>query len=70
MILGKYYINQEGATVSNKLKNSMILMGIVWSKAAKTKAFKDIIASKSSEESYDEVDRLLTELDILYSTKN
>ena len=27
---------------NDRLKNSMILMGVDWSKAAKTRAFKDI----------------------------
>ena len=48
----------------SKFKNSMILMGINWSKAAKTKAFKDIKTESPR------IAGIMTELDRFYRIKN
>ena len=48
----------------NRFKHSMILMGIDWSKAAKTKAFKDI------KQESPRVAGIISELDRFYRKKN
>lgn len=46
---------------TSRLKKSMILMGVDWSKAAKIKAFKDIKLESPA------VAKIMEELDQLYS---
>ena len=48
----------------SKFEKSMILMGIDWSKAAKTKAFKDIRRESPR------IAGVITELDRFYRKKN
>ena len=48
----------------NDFKDSMILMGIDWSKAAKTKAFNDIKTESPR------IASIMTELDRFYRKKN
>ena len=48
----------------NDFKDSMILMGIDWSKAAKTKAFNDIKTESPR------IAGIMTELDRFYRKKN
>tara|TARA_Y100001963_G_C6432113_1_gene287526 strand:+ start:251 stop:418 length:168 start_codon:yes stop_codon:yes gene_type:complete len=48
----------------SKFKNSMILMGVDWSRAAKTKAFKDI------KQESPRVAGIISELDRFYRKKN
>ena len=48
----------------SKFKNSMILMGVDWARAAKTKAFKDIKTESPK------IAGIMTELDRFYRKKN
>ena len=47
----------------NRLKNSIILMGIDWSRAAKIKAFKDIKRQSP------EIAEIITDLDSMFAKK-
>ena len=48
----------------DRFKNSIVLMGIDWSRAAKTKAFKDIKTESPK------IAGIMTELDRFYRKKN
>ncbi len=48
----------------NNLKDSIILMGINWSKAAKIKAFKDIKVESP------DVAKVISDLDYMFSKEN
>tara|TARA_Y100000593_G_scaffold39183_1_gene75734 strand:- start:4336 stop:4551 length:216 start_codon:yes stop_codon:yes gene_type:complete len=56
-------INKE-LPVMNNLKDSIILMGINWSKAAKIKAFKDIKVESP------DVAKVISDLDYMFSKEN
>ena len=49
--------------MGNRLKNSIILMGIDWSQAAKTKAFKDIKRQSP------DIAKIIKDLDSMFAKK-